>query len=123
MAGLGCFCAWSELNQSGEALDRLAPFVNGFAVEGDPCVTHDAAFEGVDAYDQARIGSSSAEKAVCKQAPLETIRAQARSQARDPGTQRNDPPLVFVRPVSLACRRHHGDQPLQSESPFQHRKE
>src|SRR5438309_10330840 len=106
VAGLGCFSLRPELDQSSEALDRFAPLMNGLTVERDPCVTHDCALEGADADDQARIGSGSREKAVRKQAPLETIRAPARSQARDPRTQGDDPALLLVRPVSLARRPH-----------------
>jgi hypothetical protein len=56
---LACFSSRSELHQSSKALNRFAPLVNGLAVEGDPCVTHDGALEGADADDQVRIGSGS----------------------------------------------------------------
>jgi hypothetical protein len=123
MPGLACFSARSELDQSSKALDRFAPLVNGLTVEGDPCVTYNGALDGADADDQVRIGSGPREKAVRKQAPLETIRAQARSQARDPSTQGDDPTLLLVGPLSPAGRPHQRGQTPQGESAFQHRQQ
>jgi hypothetical protein len=102
MAELGCLSSRSELDEPRKALDRVPWLVNGLAIERDPRVTHDGALDDADAHDQARIGSGSGEKTVRKQAPFETVRAQVRSQARNPGTQRDDSFLLFIRPVNPA---------------------
>ena len=96
VAELGWLSSRSKLDERSKALECLLWLVNGLAIERDPRVTGDGAVDGTHAHDQAWIGSRSGEETIREEAPFETVRAQVRSQARNPGAQRDDLSFLFI---------------------------